>query len=387
MKLISAALAGVCMLGLQQAQAGYLFHDYGTGFAGLGVVPTPGEGYSPYWAGNLTTWGGAFFGPRGSTDVFGNGVVHAEVLTVEEDDDLTPAGYQSSGALSFGQNDLDPYSVAGFVSGTCIASCTAGPLHAAYWVYSGGSQNSWIFSDLHPAGYAASLAQGANGTIEAGWGEDSANIFHPLVWQGTAASAALLPLPGALTQGAAVAVASNRSSLVVGWGNGADNVRHPLAWTASNGTYMATDLLPAGATFGVAVATDNNYIGGSVITSGSAGQFHAAFWYGAAAGTFVDIHPAPVGKTSYLASSVYATTVKFNTHTVYMAGLAVVNNRGRTGHAMLWVGPKFKPIDLNKTLGAGFVESVATGVDGGGDVSGSALDTNGIWHKVYWSVK
>lgn len=387
MKLACAALAALGLLGLEPARAGYLFHDYGTGFAGLGVVPTPGQGYSPYWGGNLTTWGGGFFGPRGTTDVYGNGVVHAEVLTLDNDDDLTPAGYQSSGLMAFGQNDLDPYSVAGFVSGSCVTACTSGPLHAAYWVYSGGSQNNWAFTDLHPAGYAASLAQGTNGAVQVGWGQDGAAVYHPLVWQGSAASAALLPLPGSLTQGAAAAVASNKSALAVGWGNGADNVVHPLAWTpAGNNTYTAADLLPAGATFGVAIATDNTYIGGSVITASSGGQFHAAYWYGAAASTFKDIHPGPLGKISYLASSVYSATVKFGTRTVYLAGLAVVNNRSRTGHAMLWAGPGFKPIDLHHTIGAGFVASVATGVDGGGNVCGAALDTSGIWHKAYWSV-
>jgi hypothetical protein len=385
MKLTSAALAALCLLGSQSARAAnYLFHDYGTGLDGLGVVPTPGEGYSPYWGGNLTTWGGGFFGPRGTTDLFADGVVHAEVLTLENDVDLNPTGYQSSGLMAFGQNDDATYSVAGFVSGTCSRSCASGPLHAAYWVFSGTSQ-SWVFTDLHPAAYAASLAQGTNGVVQVGWGQDGASVYHPLVWQGTAASAALLPLPGALTQGAAAAVASNRSALAVGWGNGADNVVHPLAWTPSGGTYTATDLLPTGATFGDAVATDNNYIGGSVITPSSAGQFHAAYWVGAAASTFVDINPAPHGNLTYLASSVYSVTAKFSTHAVYMAGLAVVDNRSRSGHAMLWVGPKFKPIDLQKVIGSGFVESVATGVDLGGNVSGSALDTSGVWHKVYWS--
>jgi hypothetical protein len=386
MKLTSAALAAICLLGSQSARAAnYLFHDYGTGLAGLGVVPAPGEGYTPYWGGNLTTWGGPFFGPRGSTDVFANGVVHAEVLTLDNDEDLNPAGYQSSGLLAFGQNDDASYSVAGFVSGTCSTACTSGPLHAAYWVYPGGSQTTWVFTDLHPAAYTASLAQGTNGAVQVGWGQDSANVYHPLVWQGTAASAALLPLPGALTQGAAAAVASNKSALAVGWGNGADNAVHPLAWTPAGGTYAATDLLPAGATFGVAVATDNNYIGGTVITPSSAGQFHAAYWDGATASTFTDINPPPHGNLTYLASSVYSVTVKTASHTVYMAGLAVVDNRSRTGHAMLWVGPKFKPIDLQKVIGSGFVESVATGVDLGGNVSGSALDTSGVWHKVYWS--
>lgn len=387
MKLTPAAVVALGLLGSQAARAGYLFHDYGTGFAGLGVVSVPGNGYSPYWGGNLTTWGGGFFGPRGTTDVYGNGVVHAEVLTVDFDDDLNPAGYQSSGLMAFGQNDADPYSVAGFVSGNCATSCTSGPLHAAYWVYPGGGQNNWAFTDLHPAGYAASLAQGTNGAVQVGWGQDSANVYHPLVWQGTAASAALLPLPGALTQGAAAAVASNKSALAVGWGNGADNVVHPLVWTpAGNGTYAATDLLPAGATFGDAVATDNTYIGGSVITPSSGGQFHAASWYGAAASTFRDIHPAPQGKLTYVASSVYSATAKSSTRAVYMAGLAVVNNRARTWHAMLWVGTNFRPIDLHKTIGPGFIQSVATGVDEGGNVCGAALDTSGVWHKAYWSV-
>ena len=382
-----AAVAAFCLLGAPAAQAGsgYLFHDYGTGLAGLGVAPAPVQGYSPDWGGKLTTWGGGFFGPRGSTDEFGGGVVHAEVVTLENDDDLTPAGYQSSGLAAFGQNDDDAYSVAGFASGSCAGACVAGPLHAAYWVYSGAS-GTWAFSDLHPAGYAASLAQGANDVIEVGWGQDGANVYHPLAWQGTAASATVLPLTGALTQGAAAAVASNKSSLIVGWGNGADNVVHPIAWTPGRrGGYAVTDLLPSGATFGVAVATDANYIGGSVVTPSSGGQFHAAYWYGAAAGTFTDIHPAPIGKTTYIASSVYAATIKFNTKTAYLAGLAVVDNRSRTGHAMLWVGPTFKAIDLQKGIGSGFVASVATGVDGGGNVSGSALDTSGVWHKVYWS--
>jgi hypothetical protein len=259
-------------------------------------------------------------------------------------------------------------------------------LHAAYWVYSGASQNDWTFSDLHPSGYVASFAQGTNGAVQAGWGQDGAGVYHPLAWQGTAASVAVLPLTGALTQGAAAAVASNNSTLIVGWGNGSDNVVHPLAWTPGRrGGYSVADLLPSGATFGVAVATDENYVAGSVVTSTSGGQFHAAYWAGASAATFKDIHPAPIGKTSYIASSVYSATVKFNTRTVYLAGLAVVDNRARTGHAMLWVGPSFKPVDLQKTMGTGFTASVATGVDGGGNVSGSALDTSGVWHKVYWS--
>ncbi len=382
-----AALAAISLLGAPAAHAGsgWLFHDYGTGLAGQGVVPAPAEGYSPYWGGNLTTWGGPFFGPRASTDVFGGGVTHAEVLTLENDDDLTPAGYQSSGLAAFGQNDDAAYSVAGFVSGSCAPSCVTGPLHAAYWVYV-GSSGTWTFSDLHPAAYAASLAQGANDAIEVGWGQDGAGVYHPLAWQGTAATVTQLPLIGALTQGAAAAVASNKSSLIVGWANGADNVVHPMAWAPGRrGGYAVTDLLPAGATFGVAVATDANYVAGTVITPSSGGQFHAAYWAGASAATFKDIHPASIGKTTYIASSIYAATIKFNTRTAYFAGLAVVDNRARTGHAMLWIGPNFTPVDLQKTIGSGFTASVATGVDGGGNVSGSALDTNGIWHSVYWS--
>jgi hypothetical protein len=309
------------------------------------------------------------------------------VLTLNGDYDLTPAAYQGSGLTAFGQNDDAPYSVAGFVSGSCVSSCATGPLHAAYWVYAGATDNTWNFADLHPAAYAASFAQGNNGTVQVGWGLDNASVYHPLVWHGTAASAALLPLPGVLTQGAAAAVASNKQALAVGWGQGADAVVHPVVWTpSSNGSYTATDLLPAGASFGVAVAADNLIIGGSVITATSGGQFHAAYWAGASASLFVDINPAPQGRTSYVASSVYAATVKFKTKTAYLAGLAVVNNAARTGHAVLWTGPKFAATDLHKLAGSGFVESVATGVDGGGNVSGAARDTSGVWHKVYWSL-
>jgi len=128
--------------------------------------------------------------------------------------------------------------------------------------------------------------------------------------------------------------------------------------------------------------------GGSVTTTSSNGEWHAALWVPYAQGTTgvgYDLHPAG---SKYLASSVYAMRL-LNKNAVYEAGLVVTAKGRKTAwHAMVWQGSAASATDLNGKLPKGeFIQSTATGIDELGNVEGAAEDKSGIWHEVYWPVK
>lgn len=373
MKSFLVAAAAVSLVSVHVAHAGYVVTDMGTGLFGQGIVPVPGIGYSPFWAGNTVNLGNNV---QISNDVVSAGVQHADANVFNTRYDLNPAGYYFSGVTSVTWGPI-----VGFVGGTCDANglCSNGPIHAAAWAWGSGGTVP-VFSDLHPAGYTASMIQGENGNGLYGWAQDAAQAYHPMIWQGTPANATPLPLPGTLTQGAAVGAAVFNSFYVAGFGSGADNIPHPVAWVPNSGSYTSVDLLPANGTTGVAVGAMGYILGGSVQTTSSGDQWHAAIWGEATASSFRDVHPT---SSKYLASSIYAMASNGG-NPAWAVGLAVLNKQGRPSHAMMWHGGTLKPTDLHGYLGASFVQSVATGVNEYGDISGAAQDTSGVWHQVYW---
>ena len=380
MKLRRAALAAACLLSAHSAWAGhYVFTDQGTGLTAHGIVPTPGQGFSPFWGGGAISWSDSL---ETTSDVWSGNVndpvEHADLLNGGTRTDLMPTGYSFAGTTNvevFNNNSL----VAGY-AGTSVG----GPTHAGLWTVPlvGGSP---AFTDLHPAGYVSSLAQGLAGEYQVGWGRDGSQLLHPLMWQSTAASVSQLPLPTGMIQAAAAAI----GRYIVGYGTGSDGISHPLWWVfGKHGTITAYDLLPSNGTTGVAVATSNYQLAGSLQTTSTNGEWHAELFTGCPA-ECIDLHPGTIGKTSYIASSIYSMSSNGSSK-YYFAGLAVVNNRKRTGHAMVWRwtnknAPAPTPVDLQGTLGSGFTASVATGVDGSGNVTGGALATSGVWHQALWT--
>jgi len=346
--------------------------DRGTILSSNGIVSVPGQYGVPYWGGN-------------SRDQSGWAITALDAGShprpVINGSDVTPSGYNGGGAYMTSWYQT----TAGFV----ITKKSV--LHAASWV-------SGAFTDLHPAGFRSSVAQGVGGSGNiVGTATDTSGFYHPWLFVDNyeALPGQELPLPSGFYSAAATSIAQGLSLYVGGYAVANGEV-HPFVWAETNSTtYTPTDLLPliSGGTGGVVAAgtwdclcTDGALpeFAGSVTTNSSGGNWHAALWIPYAGGTGVgyDLHPL---NTKFTASSIYAVRL-LNKNVVFQAGLAVVGSGRRARwHAMVWKSSASSAVDLHKKLPVGqFTNSVATGIDELGNVEGSALDTSGVWHEVYW---
>jgi hypothetical protein len=350
--------------------------DRGTVLSPDGIVPNPGENLLPYWGGNSrdqTDWAVTAFDASGNPHPVIDGA------------DVTPAGYTSGGAIMTGYSTT----TAGYVA-------AGGPTHAASWV-------NGTFKDLHPSGFASSIAQGVGGAGNiVGMATDTSGLLHPWLFvdnfEGLPGKE--LPTPTGFNQAVATSLAQSLGLYIGGYALNAGQSVHPIMWAEGNSTnFTPVDLLSTlpGSTSGVIVAgTWDSLDGdgslpvfaGSVTTTASNGEWHAALWVPYAQGTTgigYDLHPAG---SKYLASSIYAMRL-LNKNTVYEAGLAVtVRGRKTAWHAMVWQGSAASASDLNGKLPKGeFIQSTATGIDELGNVEGAAEDKSGVWHEVYWPVE
>jgi hypothetical protein len=365
--------AAACLFG-SPALAGWgTAIDRGTILSANGIVPVPGQYGVPYRGGNS----------RDQTDWAITALdSSSNPRPVIDGSDVTPAGYSGGGAYMTGYYQT----TAGFVT------ASGGVLHAAYWV-------SGAFTDLHPAGFNSSVAEGVGGSGNVvGTATDTTGFYHPWLFVDhfEALPGQELPIPpGGFYSAAATSIAQGLSLYVGGYAVANGEV-HPFVWSETNSTtYTPTDMLPliSGSTAGIAAAgtwdclcTDGALpeFAGSVMTASSGGNWHAALWIPFAGGTGVgyDLHPL---NTKYSASSIYAIRL-LNKNVVYETGLAIAGHGRRARwHAMVWKGSASTATDLNRKLPVGqFSNSVATGIDELGNVEGSALDNSGVWHDVYW---
>ena len=198
--------------------------------------------------------------------------------------------------------------------------------HALIWQ---GSPQSGV--DIHPAGYASSIAYGVDNGFQGG--SAVLNGFnHAGLWNGTSAS--WTDLHPTHADGSEIV------SLQNGWGVGNisfGNIRHAYAW---HGTTTQIDLHPKNASSSIAMATHGGLHGGAVTVDGVTmacifdtdpknltilnptgaissavravhgdyqggavslvpGLYRASLWYGTAE-SWVDLHPGPPNLSSHV---------------------------------------------------------------------------------------
>ena len=387
MKALSAAcLAALCCAAphtlLARGKNWRTAVDLGTILSANGIVPTPGQGYSPWWGGSS-----ADTGLVAQTAIDAQGNLHA----VANGTDLNAvygalnAGIVNAQTDPFVGTSYHDWSVVGWVG------YPAGP-QAANFYYS-QSLGSWSARDLNPPGYTASLIQGTDGDGEGvGWALDSGGKYHAWFFgEGEGGGTELLPPAGFKGAGAA-AWLGDATGDIVGYGTAANGATHPLLWLSGNTDWEVFDMLPAGATTGLVVASDPYpptnlplQCGGSALTTADPNNWHAAVWTvndTNGQSTMTDVHPV----SGYRASSIYSMRAA-SFGEMFEVGLATkIRARASLAHAIVWSGTAASATDLNGRMPAGFTQSVATGVDRYGNIYGAAL-MNGVWHSVYWPLE
>jgi hypothetical protein len=235
--------------------------------------------------------------------------------------------------------------------GDQIAGSGSGPVtgaqHALLW--SGGS-----YSDLHPSGgLVASTAEATNGHQQVGYTYDFGNT-RAAKWSGTPESYVDLTPPGA-TGASATAIASDGT--VGGAASFGAGPGHAVIWTGGPANYE--DLHPGGFTSSAILAmSDTDQVGDG--TPNGTTRLHAVRWTGNGA-TAVDLHPT---------TGIFTSSRATGTNGLVQVGF-VQNSNGQHGAA--WTGSAGSFLDLHSFLSPGYTQSAATGVDGDGNIAGSAI--------------
>ena len=331
--------------------------------------------------------------------------------------DLTPASSGSALTASGGQ-------AAGY-TGTVPNAFTG---RATLWTGDGSV-------DLHPdflAGTGArSQVNGFSGDLQvgAGAGTSTGNRNVPLAWHDTAASATLLNIPFTNAGGQATATDGIQ---IVGSAVGLDRdgttlgTAHAMIWDVASGNALdigtdatlndvaggmqvgvltkngyaglwrssnkATSLHPKNAVVSYASGTDGvrqvGYAGFDIRVRVEAvkGQKDKRFnyahvWTGTAASA-LNIHPYVSSADGAFLEHSYALKVKG----AYIVGYAnVVTGTTTIGltRAIVW-DSNYQATDLQAFVPAGFISSVAYGVDESGNVAGVMTKADGTRHAVLW---
>jgi hypothetical protein len=307
--------------------------------------------------------------------------------------DITPPG---ADAAAMTTSMYDAFQPAGALY---FGGDFSGP-NAAIW--DGFSQS---VVNLHPAalfdipsinGFGRSVITGTVGFTQVGYGSgpNTNQRILAVAWNGTADSAAVLPVPFSSLESQALGAGFTGgpgAGQIVGFaytvqssgGRGTlhffSGPPHALLWDAV--THVAVDL-HNGAQGTVAVATTfGNQVGyGGTYPPVTPGllleQPRAMLWRGSPS-NFVWLHP----QAGYQASEALATDG------IQEAGWGqVASGGGRTTttpptHAMMWTNTAASFVDLHP---AGFVNSYAAGVAGGVQV-GYGVDAAGTSHALVWS--
>ena len=175
----------------------------------------------------------------------------------------------------------------------------------------------YVAIDLHPAGFAFSIAHGVSGDQQVGRGQVTIGREHALLWSGSAANIVDLQ-PLGFIDSAAFAVSGGQQ---VGRGIAPGQGNHALLWSGSAASVV--DLHPPGFLSSLAVGISGDQQVGSGLKDGHG---HALLWSGSAA-SVVDLNPfLPPGFTDASATSIDA-----NGNIVGQAFSFATGN-----HAFLW---------------------------------------------------
>jgi hypothetical protein len=222
---------------------------------------------------------------------------------------------------------------------------------------------------LHQSGWEASDARAVHGGEQGGVVLTATGGVEATLWSGTAASARSLH-PGGFDD--LSAITGMAAGVQVGGMDILSPERqyfsHALWWAGSAASVV--DLHPAEARSSFLLGTDGAQHAGYVIRDGVRG---AALWTGTT--------PAPV--------SLHAAGALESEARGVAAGTAVGYSIGEDGipRARAWRGSADGAIDLHAQLPPGFLYSFANGIDGEGNVVGSAYEeATGYWRAVLWSV-
>ncbi len=327
--------------------------------------------------------------------------------------DLTPTGSGVAYAASAGQ-------AAGY--------STALGVHATLWTGDGAI-------DLHPAflggASARSVVNGFSGSLQVGTGAGTStgNRNAAIAWSDTADSATLLSIPfasassqanatdGVQIVGSAINFARDGTTL---------GTNHGLIWNVASGavvdvgdasildvaggqqvgsvpkslpnaalwfgTKAVTLLHPKNAVMSVANGTDGvrqvGYAGYDVRVRVEAvggkkdKRFnYAHVWTGTAA-SVINIHPYASNADGAAFEHSYANKVAGSWIVGYATDLAKIGTPAYN-RAIVW-DASFQATDLNAFLPAGFIGSVAYGVDAEGNIAGMMTKADGTRHAVLW---
>jgi hypothetical protein len=238
---------------------------------------------------------------------------------------------------------------------------TGGNFHALLWTSAGAPP-----VDLHPAGFAASVALGAWGDRQVGYAETSVGYPHALLWSGTPGSRVDLN-PSGYTYSVAEVVYGARQVGSGYWA--ATSQTHALLWSGSATQFI--DLNPDGSSSSAATGLDANHQIGLVTGPLTGGAMHAALWSGTP-GSWVDLHPSWLARSA--AQGIGGGQI---------VGSGAATGGGSAWHAILWADAASQPVDLNPS---GFDVSYAIDTNGSSQVGyGEAAASGYNERALVWS--
>ncbi len=272
--------------------------------------------------------------------------------------DLHPVGYAYSVAVSSDDTDQCGY-----------AYSNLGGIHAIKWT--GGSSTNFV--DLQPSGYNFSYCTAEDNGEQGGFAEQQSyatTASHAMLWHGTSVPTDLHPLTGSQIFSRVMSIKSGEqvgydSAYAYPYGDYPTTIHYAAKARLWHGTADSTVVLhPLGWDASEALATNGTQQGGWALKLVDS-QTHAMLWTGTA-DTAVDLHPA-----GYTASKI---TAIFGNQQVGEGWVGTPGAIGSVRHALLWTGTPESVVDLNQYLPAGYANGVATGMDVDGNVVGYAYN-------------
>lgn len=350
-------------------------------------------------------------------------------------------------AQTYSVIDLSPAAgngVATGISGGVAAGYAANAIYgtaarASVWTGSGTiNLHPGMFDDSTTGISGRSYLMGIGGGLQVGSGAGSvtSNRLVPMVWRGSADTAAMLAIPFVNFGGQAQATDGIQ---IVGYATGLDRdgvlqgPSHAMVWDAATGSAVdlgdggggaiaygvgggqqvgyviksqavaalwrgtrqsLVSLHPKDAVVSVANSTDGarqvGYAGYNVRVRQEAAKgnkekrFNYAFVWTGTAASGLNIHPYPDNNIAGVnLTQSYALGMN-GSRIVGYAGDETKFGTPAYSHAIVWHSD-YQSIDLNAFLPAGFVGAQATGIDANGNISGFMAKADGTRHAVVWT--
>jgi hypothetical protein len=228
---------------------------------------------------------------------------------------------------------------------------------------------SYKVIDLNPSGFSDSIALGASGIQQVGYGSN-----HALLWNGSASSFIDLNPSGFNTSRATGISGTQQVGWIASsaWGGPYGSAgTHAFLWYGSAASRI--DLHPSGYAWSEALGINGmQQVGRGFISDFN---YHALLWSGSAE-SCVDLNP-----------SGYSYSEALGTNGTQQVGWGYGSATDGNNHALLWSSSAGSVIDLNQFLPAGFSSiSYATAIDGSGNIVGYATDISGANHAILWQL-